>query len=132
MPQLKPVQYLEAENAWLMSSEPDWCCEIIIAGDAAGPAPARLAFLERIISKLGDVERQARDYLDAFVDRGRFANGEAWYFEGVEMGRDPAAPISELIMQFSLGEADIYGCWTVTMQEHQARICPVEFRRRQW
>ena len=131
MPQLKPVQYLEAENVWLMSSEPDWHCEIIIAGDAAGPAPARLAFLERIIPKLGDIEKEARDYLDIFVDRGRFANGEAWYFEGFEMGRDPAAPISELIMQFSL-EADIYGFWTVTMQEHEARIYPVEFSRRQW
>lgn len=131
MPQLKPVQYLEAENVWLMSSEPDRHCEIIIAGDAAGPVPARLAFLERIISTLGDIEKQARDYLDIFVDRGRFANGEAWHFEGLEMGRDPAAPISELIMQFSL-EADIYGFWTVTLQEQQARIYPVEFRRRQW
>ena len=130
MPKVEPVQYLENEDVWLMSAKPDWHCEIIISGDAAGPAPPRLAFLHRIISKLGDLEKQAADYLDLFVDRHRFAKSEAWYLDSCELGRDPSTPASEFTLHFSL-ESDVYGGWTVTLQEHGTQICAVAFARQQ-
>ena len=131
MARVNTIRYLEAERVWLASAKPDWTCEIIIGGDAAGPAPARLALLERVLPVLGEIERRARDHLDAFVDRGRFAGGEDWYLEGLDMGRDSAAPVSEFIMQFSL-DADIYGFWTVTLREQDTGIYAVAFGRRQW
>ena len=128
---MTPVQYLEVEGVWLISPGPGADCEIIVAGDATGPATERLALLERLALSLKDVEAQASAYLDIFVDRSRFANADTWHLESIEAGRDPTSPVSELAVHFSI-EGDIYGRWTVTLQEQDTRMFPVAFGRRQW
>lgn len=104
--------------------------EIVVAGEADQPAPARLALVRSAIESVEDLKTKAVAYLDAFVDRAKVAAPGDWHFEGVESGRVPGETEDQCSFYFSL-EADVYGEWSVTFQASQSRFFPVAFGRRQ-
>jgi hypothetical protein len=120
-------RYLEYENAWLLPSPDGESCEVLVAGDSAGPNAKRLALSEAAIRLLPELRERAAAYLDEFVDCMKFATTSKWHLEGFSCGS-----AGETEDQFSLGfsrEDDTYGKWSVTFQLSSGRYFPVAFAR---
>ena len=119
-------RYLESAAAWRIA-QADRNLEVLVAGTPVEPDPARLALVRRVVADLPGVARAAANYLDEFVDRGKFASGNEWWLEGV--GSTPATgKENEFSLQFSI-EGDTYGMWTVTFRRELERHWPVAFSR---
>jgi hypothetical protein len=73
---------------------------------------------------------QATAYLDEFVERAKFAEGNAWYFEGLESGRVAAEAENQFNVHFSI-EGDTNGFWSVSFQVAGSHYYPMAFARRQ-
>jgi hypothetical protein len=136
-PQLKPsvrrhelMRYLETEGMWLLSAPEDQSFEVLVAGDRSAPDAARLSIVEKTIPVLDGLVVRATAYFDEFVERAKFAEGNGWYFEGLESGRVAAEPENQLILHFSI-EGDTYGLWSVSFQVSGSQYYPVAFFRRQ-
>ena len=61
--------------------------ELLVAGDRSAPDAVSLSIVERTLLVLDALLVQARAYLDEFVERSKFAEGNAWSFEAFESGR---------------------------------------------
>jgi hypothetical protein len=115
---------------WLLyAAEEPKGYEILIRGDANAPAAEALALLEGLLPKLDGLVRQGADFLDLFVDRGRFASANDWYFTGILIGRYPNDPASQFWLTYGV-EGDTYGEWSVAMSAFQARVYPTMLCRR--
>ena len=124
------VQHYEPEGMWLVSVHEGPTCEILVAGNACGPEPHRFAMLECFAPKLGEIDRQAQDYLDTFLDRSRFANGEAWHLDSIELGRDATSPVFEIVLRYTVG-GYVYGDWTVVLHGVGSRTVAMAFTRQE-
>lgn len=110
------AQYLVQEKMWLFFIPDDGLdYEILVYGDESGPAPDGRALLEKVLPVIDDVATRSMDYLDAFVDRSKFAGGKEWFLTGLEIGRAVNDPASEFRLTFG-NEGDIYGLWSVVMR----------------
>jgi hypothetical protein len=129
------MRYLESEGAWLIPPPAGESLEVLVAGNSNAPEPARLELVRRALAILGELRDRAAAYLDAFVDRVRFAKGNTWYLEGLEAGTEPGELASRLRLCFTV-EGDTYGYWSVTFEvppseATQSMFFPVSFARRQ-
>lgn len=124
------MRYLEAEGVWLLNPPAGESFEIIIVGDGSGPSAARRTVVEKAVSRVTELRLQAISYLEGFVERRKFAEGNDWYFEGISSGRAPDETESQFRLNFSI-EGDAYGEWSVSFQESASYFHPVAFSRRQ-
>lgn len=121
-------RYVAADGVWLRGGEP----EVAISGTEEGPLPGRVAVAEIVLADLDGLTAVAGKYMDAFVDRARFApGGLSWELDSIEFGRSGDEPVSEFTAHFHLA-ADLYGDWAVTFRyDARVGIQPCGFGRRQ-
>ena len=127
---LATFKWLAAERVWMRQcSGPQ--LEIVIGGNEQAPDPGRVAVADEVLHQIEQVERVAKAYLDAFVDRPKFAPNSDWFLDSVEFGPRGDEPLDEFVAYFSL-EDDDYGLWSVVLcRTSLAGINPVEIARRQ-
>src|SRR5512138_450182 len=94
-------RFLDREGLWLITL-PGRTFEVTIAGDRHAPAPEHVTILEKIVPSIDSLTDRAMAYLDEFVDRARFANGEPWFFEGLALGREVDAQPGDVTFDFSI------------------------------
>ena len=128
---MKNMRYLDSEGVWLLPPPEGESFEIIVAGNQSAPSAARMAMVEKAIPKIGELCAKAISYLDAFVDRNKFAPGDNWYFEGLDSGRLAGQSEDQLSLYFSI-EGDTYGEWSVSFQITGPHHFPIAFFRRQY
>lgn len=127
---LTTFNWLPGERVWMRPSVPGRRLEIVIGGNKEGPDPARVLLAEDVLPHIEQAERKATAYLDAFVDRAKFARNEEWFLDSIEFGRCDDEPLDEFVTYFALDE-DIYGLWSVRLRRTQhAGIVAVMFARR--
>jgi hypothetical protein len=124
------LRYLEDQKVWLVPPPEGQSFEVLVAGDSTAPDAARMAMVATAISVLDALRARAVDYLEAFVDRAKFAKDQEWYFEWLESGRLAGQRQDQFSLYFSI-EGDTYGEWSVTFQLSSSRHFPVGFSRRQ-
>ena len=120
-------RFLDGEGIWLITL-PGRAFEVTIAGDRYAPAPEHVATLEKIVPSIDSLADRAMAYLDEFVDRARFANGESWFFEGLALGREADARPGDITLDFSI-EPDTYGWWSVVFRFSSGRFFPIRLVR---
>jgi len=124
------MRFLSDAGLWAFDPPNGGSYEIVVAGDAMRPAPARLALIRAAVESVEELKSKAVAYLDEFVDRSKVGAPGDWFFESVESGRLPDEVEDQCSFYFSLG-TDPYGEWSVTFQDSQSRFYPVAFKRRQ-
>ena len=124
------MRYLEQQGVWLLDPPVGESYEVIVTGNPSAPHSSRLALVLSATQLLHGLRDQAVAYLDAFVERGRFAQSDEWHFESIESGRVQSETESQFSFYFSL-ESDLYGEWSVTFQASGGKYFPVAFCRRQ-
>ncbi|HET9216272.1 MAG TPA: hypothetical protein VFR18_04800 [Terriglobia bacterium] len=122
-------RFLDEEGIWLITL-PGRDFEVTIAGDRYAPAPEHVATLEKIVPSIDSLTDRAMAYLDEFVDRTRFANGQSWFFEGLTLGREADAKPGDVTLDFSI-EHDTYGFWSVVFRFSSGRFFPIKLVRAQ-
>ena len=122
-------RYLPNEGVWLLSA-PEVPFEIIVGGNSSSPSQPRMELLNKVSLHIAALSHRAQAYLDEFVDRRKFAQGTAWFFEGLEIGRNSTDPDDELHFIFSI-EGDTYGSWCVTFRQTPNGFFPVRMLRAQ-
>ena len=127
---LTDFRWLPGERLWMRPSVPGPRLEVTIAGDEAGPDPARLPVAEAVLAGLEAVTRAAVGYLDYFVHRPHFGCRGDWCLDGLAFGRGGDEPPNEFEAGFTV-EDDPYGWWTVTMRHTPRGNVPFAFARRQ-
>jgi hypothetical protein len=115
---------------WLVSPPEGHSFELLVAGDRFAPDAIRLSIVERSLPVLDALLVQATAYLDEFVERAKFAEGNAWYFEGLESGRVADEAENQFNLHFSI-EGDTYGLWSVSFQVAGSKYHPIALGRRQ-
>jgi len=111
---------------WSSSKTPGRAFEVSVSGDDNAPDPTCLARASALVDRIDEHVALARQYLDTFVDRSRFAaGGDNWYLEGVHCLRESDTPAKEIFsLEFSL-EGDLYGLWCVAFCDQM----PSDMRR---
>jgi hypothetical protein len=123
--------YFESDGAWLLPGPDGRRCEVLVAGSRNAPDPERLALMQRVLPRLGELHERAAAFLDAFVDRARIApGGHAWDLDRVSSSPRDASATNQVTLHFVI-EGDTYGEWAVTLQESGTHFFLAALTRRQ-
>lgn len=86
--------------------------EIVVPGTTAEPNAHWLRIARDTMTAIDQYHAAARQYLDAFVDRNRFANGSEWEAELVEFGNADSLQNIRFTLYYRVA-GDEYGLWSV-------------------
>jgi hypothetical protein len=128
---LTTFNWLASERVWMRPCLPAPQLEIVIAGDEQAPDTARVLLANEVLKRTDVVQKEATAYLDAFVDRRKFAPNGEWFLVSVEFGRRGDEPYDEFLAYFYL-EDDTYDLWSVLLRHtRHAGVVPKAFSRQQ-
>jgi hypothetical protein len=108
--------------------------EVVVPGTIAEPNAHWLRIARDTMNAIDLHHVAARQYLDAFVDRSRFANGNEWEAEFVEFGKATDIPNIRFTIYYRVA-GDEYGLWSVSFHPTGLPVpndlYPVRFARQQ-
>ncbi len=93
----------------------DGSFEIVLPGTATEPSAHWLAIARDTMTKIDQHHAVARQYLDAFVDRSRFAHDNTWEAEFIEFGNASDHQSIRFTLYYRIA-GDEYGLWSVAFR----------------
>ncbi len=110
--------YMSTADAWRFF---DGTLEIMVVGTPVAPNSHWLSVAKDVMSSLIRYQYGAGVYLDAFVDRARFASEANWELEFIEFGMPCELAGVRFVLYFRI-VGDEYGLWSVAF--HATGMAP--------